>query len=154
MSDRLTCGAQITDFDVVPCLDPYCRICRDHTGEVIDKQPPRLAATREGVIAALRRWEFHYTDEHQLQAGLTEALEAAGYEPEREVRLTPRDRIDLLVDRIGIEVKVDGRAASVARQCARYLESDRIDQLILVTTRQRHNLKMDRLWVMNVAHPW
>lgn len=35
--DVLPCGAQVTDFDVIPCLDPYCRVCRDYTGEVIDK---------------------------------------------------------------------------------------------------------------------
>jgi hypothetical protein len=37
---------------------------------------------------------------------------------EREVRLNARDRIDLLVDRVGIEVKVTGAWRDVERQLA------------------------------------
>lgn len=35
---RLACGAYVYAEDVGPCPDPYCRTCRDWTGEVID--PP------------------------------------------------------------------------------------------------------------------
>jgi hypothetical protein len=36
---------------------------------------------------------------------------------------------------VGIEIKVAGRAAPVARQLRRYAEHDQVRQLVLVTTR-------------------
>jgi hypothetical protein len=90
------------------------------------------------VTAALTANRYHHVDEHGLQAGLADALDAAGLGFEREVRLTPADRIDFLVDRVGIEVKVQGSPTVVMRQLLRYAHSDRLDALVLVTTRRRH----------------
>ena len=90
------------------------------------------------VIRTIRGCRFRYADEDQLQEGLTAALRAAGFEPEREVILSPRDRIDLLVDRVGIETKVAGRRDALRRQLERYAESDRVDVLVVVTNRVRH----------------
>ncbi|MBF6618804.1 MAG: hypothetical protein ITG02_01055, partial [Patulibacter sp.] len=56
----------------------------------------------------------------------------------REVRLSVRDRIDHVVGRIGIECKVAGDPDSVRRQMERYADHDRIEALVLVTTRSRH----------------
>lgn len=90
------------------------------------------------LVDAIRRRRFRYVDEDELQRGLAAALEADGFEIEREVILSPRDRIDILAGRVGIEVKVAGQAASVVRQLERYAESDRVDELVLVTSRVRH----------------
>jgi hypothetical protein len=90
------------------------------------------------VLRALRGYRYTYADEIALQAGLAEALAAESLNAEREVRLTPRDRIDLLVGRVGIEVKVAGTADGVLRQLSRYACSDRIGALVLVTTRATH----------------
>jgi hypothetical protein len=90
------------------------------------------------VAEAIERFRFRYSSEDQLQEGLAGALAAAGIVAEREVRLGPRDRIDLLAGRVGIEVKVKGAASDVARQLARYASSDRVDELVLVTTRSSH----------------
>jgi hypothetical protein len=90
------------------------------------------------LTEALRRHRFNYSNEDQLQQGIAAALTAAGFDVEREVRLDGRSRIDLLVGRVGIEVKVAGTPDAVERQLARYASSDRIDGLMLVTSRPRH----------------
>lgn len=109
------------------------------------------------VLAALRCYEFRYANEDDLQVGVAAALELAGFDVEREVRLAPGDRIDMLVDAVGIEVKVAGTTASAARQCARYLRSSRVDELILVTSRARHEIELDPalpVCVHQVLRPW
>ncbi len=101
----------------------------------------RPAATVEGVVAVIAAHRFGHATEDELQEGLAAALAAAGYGVAREVRLSARDRIDLLVDRVGIEVKVGGSAAGVARQLERYSGSERLDALVLASSR-RHHLAM------------
>ncbi len=91
-----------------------------------------------GVADAIRAFDFRYGDEDQLQQGLAAALESEGFDVQREVRLNARDRIDLMVDRVGIEVKVAGATASVGRQLARYAQHD-LDGLVLVTNKLRHS---------------
>lgn len=100
--------------------------------------PRRPAATTDAVLEVIRAHRFHHATEDELQAGLAEALTAAGYRVEREARLSARDRIDLLVDAVGVEVKIAGIPRDVERQLARYAESDRVRELVLVTNRARH----------------
>ena len=71
-----------------------------------------------------------------IHGAIAEALAAAGLEYEHEYRLGPRRRIDFRVGRIGIEVK-KGRPASsaLAAQLRKYLESDELDAVIVVTQR-------------------
>jgi hypothetical protein len=97
------------------------------------------------VADLVRGFRFHYGDEDQLQEGLASALQSRGLEVQREVRLTARDRIDLLVERVGVEVKVAGRPDGVVRQLRRYAASDQVDGLVLVTNRVRHLAVPDRL---------
>jgi hypothetical protein len=91
-----------------------------------------------GLAETLERHGFLVRNEAELQDAIAEILTAAGAVVEREVRLTSYDRIDLLVGRVGIEVKVAGQPADVERQIRRYAESPLVDSLILVTTRHRH----------------
>lgn len=94
------------------------------------------------TVAAAR---FGYRNEDELQAGLAAALVAAGHDVIREVRLAARDRVDLLVDRTAVEVKVAGTPERVLAQLARYAESDWVDDLVLVTTRARHRTLPDEV---------
>lgn len=105
------------------------------------------------IANTVRGFRFRYVSEDQLQEALAAALTSAGFSVEREVRLDSRNRVDLVVmrpafgervERIGVEVKIDGSAADVARQCARYLASDEIDGLVLVTSRVGH-VKVDEV---------
>lgn len=90
------------------------------------------------IVDVLHGSRFNYADEEQLQAGLTAALEASGHQVDREVRLDGHSRIDLLVGRVGVEVKVAGKPDAVERQLERYAHSPLIDAIVLVTTRVRH----------------
>lgn len=101
----------------------------------------RLSATVTGVVAVIAAHRFGHVTEAELQEGLAEVLTRAGYSVEREVRLGARDRIDLLVDRVGIEVKVGGSVGDVVRQLERYAGSVRLDALVLASSR-RHHLAM------------
>lgn len=92
------------------------------------------------IAEALRRYRFTYCNEDQLQEGIAAALVEEGFEVEREVRLPGLGRIDLLVGRVGIEVKVAGTPIEVASQVARYAFCEEIDGLVLVTSRPRHRI--------------
>lgn len=106
------------------------------TGDVVNAAA--AAAKVAEILAALNGCRFLWASEDDLQRGLAQALDAAGFEVEREARLDGRDRVDLLIGRVGLEVKVNGSWRDVDRQLRRYLRSDRLDALILVTARARH----------------
>lgn len=92
------------------------------------------------IIEAVQGYRYSATNETELQEALANALSKAGIEFEREVRLNAHNRIDFMVGSIGIEVKVDGNARSLARQLLRYAEFDSVDQLIVLTTMMRHRI--------------
>jgi hypothetical protein len=100
--------------------------------------PPPIPPTLDAIVAKLGLFRFSFADEYALQRGILEALSKSGWEPEREVILSARDRIDFLVGDVGIEVKVAGGTASVLSQMARYAAHARIGSLLLVTSRHAH----------------
>lgn len=87
------------------------------------------------MIAASR---FRYGNEDALQRGIAQMFENASISFEREVRLNHHDRIDFMIGRVGIEVKVDQPIAKVTRQIHRYSQCEQIDSLVLVSNRCRH----------------
>lgn len=93
-------------------------------------------STLDQVLDAIRGHRFRYSDEEELQEGLAAALASVGLEVEREVRFDKGSRIDLLVGRVGIEVKVKGGVAEVLRQLCRY--APHVDELVLVTIKASH----------------
>lgn len=97
-----------------------------------------MIATATSVREVISRLSFRAPNEAFLQGALAAALTEAGFSVHTEVALSRRDRIDLLVDRVGIEVKMKGSAASVAWQLQRYAASDLIDELVLVSTKAAH----------------
>ena len=75
-------------------------------------------------------------EEYDIHAQVAKALGAAGLPYEHEYRLGPRCRIDFRVGRVGIEVKKGRPATSeLTRQLRRYLASDALDAVIVVTQR-------------------
>lgn len=90
------------------------------------------------IVAALRRLRCRFADEDQLQAMLADGLSQLGFAVRREVALARGGRIDLIVGRVGIEVKIAGQTTAVARQLRRYAATSRVDELVLVTTCPRH----------------
>lgn len=98
----------------------------------------------EELATALVGFRFQFKDERELQFGIAQALESLKIANEPEFRLTAADRVDFLVEGgIGIEVKtMDSRGgaglSAVTRQLWRYAKSDKINALILVTSRSKH----------------
>ena len=90
----------------------------------------------DDIIRSLHSVQFHCNSEEELQDGIAELFPSA----EREVRLSGTDRIDFLIGGIGIEVKMAGSLAGVTRQLHRYAQSERVNALILVTTKHRHDM--------------
>lgn len=99
---------------------------------------PISELTMQAVLFALRGFKFDVSTELRLQLGISEGLRSCGIAHSREVLIGPVERIDFLIGRIGMEVKIDGSSTEVARQLMRYMQSPRIDSLILFTTRARH----------------
>lgn len=89
------------------------------------------------IVTALQGARFDCTDEYRMQDGVAQALAAAGLEAEREAVLSRAERIDFLVAGVGIECKVDGSAAAVARQVVGYLQHPQVSALLLITARAR-----------------
>jgi hypothetical protein len=88
------------------------------------------------LAATLRGWRFTAVSESELHQGIARALTEGDWTFEHEVTLSPRDRIDFLVEgAIGVEVKVKGGRRAVEDQLARYAEHDRLRAIVLVTTR-------------------
>jgi hypothetical protein len=90
------------------------------------------------VLQALTGKRFVESDEVSLQSGIASALEASGVAYEREVKLSPRDRVDFMVGGVALEVKIDGGVSEVTRQLHRYAQIDRVKEIVLVTSRLRH----------------
>jgi hypothetical protein len=102
-----------------------------------------LTITALAVAELLRAHRYQFAHEDGLQAGVAEALTAAGLSVRREVRLSRRDRLDVMVHGVGVEVKVAGGADRVLGQLQRYAGHDRVAELVLVTTLARHRVLPD-----------
>lgn len=101
--------------------------------------------TAEEVINVIAAHNYRWSNEDDLQEAIRQVLLESGLVAQREVRLSDRDRIDLLIDGIGIEVKAPriGSKQPVSRvvtQLARYAQHVEIRDLVLVTTTHRHRL--------------
>jgi len=100
----------------------------------------------DGIAFLLRSARFSFQDEIELQDGIAEVLTKAGIPFEREVILSPKDRIDFMVAPAGtgVEIKIKGSVTEITRQIHRYAQLPAITGLVLVTTRMRHiNLPME-----------
>jgi hypothetical protein len=82
---------------------------------------------------------LHFTGtELELQNELDWILVGLEIPMKREVCLTAKDRVDFLVGRVAVELKVDSARNAVLRQLLRYAQSERVDEILLVTTRYSH----------------
>lgn len=91
-----------------------------------------------GVVGILKRYEFRFSSEAELQNGVGEVLEKNGIFYAREYSLTERDRIDFYLPAgIGLEVKIDGSGNDLLRQCSRYLQLPQLHALVVVAAGHR-----------------
>lgn len=99
-----------------------------------------MPTTPSELVHVITRTPLRYATEAQLQEQLAAALTASGNDVTREVVLSDgSSRIDLMVGRIGLEVKVKGSLPDVRRQLSRYARTGDLDALILVTSRSAHH---------------
>lgn len=98
------------------------------------------AAVFDRVSAKLGAVRFNFATEDELQRGISEALEGETFE--REARLDSSSRIDFLIEGVGIEAKIGGGSSALTRQLMRYAKSDRIEALIVVTSKEQHRLQI------------
>lgn len=90
------------------------------------------------VVAVVQAREWRYTNEDELQESLATILCDLGFDAKREQPLGGAGTIDILIGRVGVEVKVGQSIATVIRQLARYAKSGLVDGLVLVTNRAGH----------------
>lgn len=93
--------------------------------------------TTAAIIAALAGHSFRFGTEEEFQNGIAWALAESGIECQREADLDQRDRIDFLVGRVGVEVKIKGSLTKLTAQLLRYAQHDAVDELVLVTSERR-----------------
>lgn len=91
----------------------------------------------DSLLKALRAYSFTFTTEGELQRGIAAALAAAGIDHQREVNLGDSSRIDFMVGRVGVEVKINGTPADLIRQVHRYAQFDELDEILVVTSRMK-----------------
>lgn len=98
--------------------------------------PRRRIAVREQVREIARVIEaarVRSSTETQAHDDVEAALASAGMAVQREVIIDARSRIDLMVGRIAIEVKVGGAKRAIWRQVHRYAEHPDVDGVVLAT---------------------
>lgn len=91
------------------------------------------------IVEILSKYRFNFGNEMELQDGIALALAGAGVSFVREVQIG-NGRIDFMVGDVGIEVKVGGSLSALTRQAHRYLQSDKLSGLVVVSSRTFHDL--------------
>jgi hypothetical protein len=97
----------------------------------LDLKPSPDAHRLIGLISSAR---VDLSTEFAAQTGLVRLFEAERVRYEAEVVLSAADRIDFLIGRVGVEVKIGQPRRQILRQLERYAGSDRLDELLLVSS--------------------
>ncbi|HKY40665.1 MAG TPA: hypothetical protein VJN18_32240 [Polyangiaceae bacterium] len=89
------------------------------------------------LAAILRRYRLPVSNEAEMQGAVEKALQREAVPYRREV-VQGGDRIDFVVARVGIELKVKGSVATVTRQLFRYARWEDLNELLVVTSVGQH----------------
>lgn len=110
-----------------------------------------MPGTPDGAVlaATLGGRRYRYKDEATLHEALSAVLDDALIEHEHEVRIEG-GRIDFVVGKVGIEVKVKGSVEVLRRQLEGYSAERKLNELLVVTTRPAHRAVPDRIGDMRV----
>ena len=93
-----------------------------------------LTPDPERLICLIGSVRLDLSTEGAVQRGLGRLLDEERIPYKAEVILAPSDRIDFLVGRVGVEVKIGHPRRAILRQLERYARSDRVDTLLLVSS--------------------
>ncbi len=105
--------------------------------EPLLQDAPPAGMNGADVAHLLAGYRLPVSNEAELQGAMEKAFRMRGIPHRREVT-RGADRIDFVVDRVGIECKVDGSVADVTRQLDRYALWGELDELVVVTTKGKH----------------
>ena len=92
---------------------------------------PTILAAR--IVRIIEGTKVNLANERFAHDAIAAALERDGMDVRREVILSPQDRIDVMVDGVGIEVKVRPGRRAIHAQLRRYAKFDRVSALVLAT---------------------
>jgi hypothetical protein len=86
------------------------------------------------LLTIIKTARLDLSDEKRTQNDVSQLLSERQIPHEREVRLTPADIVDFLVENIAVEIKLKGqRKKDIYRQLCRYAKSDRVKHIVLAT---------------------
>ena len=91
----------------------------------------------ENLIEQLKSRRLPILNEKETQAQIGQIFAGLNYKFAREYKLDNKNIIDFYIfdGKIGIEVKLRSPVFKTYSQCARYCQSDKIDQLLLITSK-------------------
>lgn len=122
---------------------------------------PDAAMQARRIASLIERHRIDVSTEAAAAQSIAQVLTAAGIEHAREVVLSRGDRIDIVADTIGIEIKIaGGRRQETLRQLARYARHDSIAALVLATgagwpmSTQATKIEGKTLIVASLARGW
>jgi activating signal cointegrator 1 len=144
------------------CTDTNCAGCIERTGVPCSWVESDLCSacakpTIQRVHQVLSNHRFDVSEEKPLQEQIAEVLMRNNIDFNREVNLSPHDRIDFLVGDLGIEVKIKGAPSEIFQQCRRYCANEQINELLLVTGRAMGfpgEIEGKPCYVVNLGRSW
>ena len=90
------------------------------------------------LAALLGAQQFGFSDEDSLQAAIAAALAFEGWDYQREFVLDPTNRLDFLVGRVAVEVKIAGTSRQLLDQIERYSLDERVAAMVVISTITGH----------------
>lgn len=90
------------------------------------------------LVTLIRSHRFNWKNEEDFQEGIRHVLKGGKIQFRREVILGDAGRIDFMVGKIGVEIKVKESVSKVAKQLHDYAKRPEIRELLLVTTKVSH----------------
>lgn len=92
---------------------------------------PAMLAKR--IAALIERTRIGVSTEMSAHKGVFDMLVSNNFPAESEVWISEQERIDIMVQSVGIEVKVKGSKREIYRQLQRYAKRDQVRALVLAT---------------------
>ncbi len=104
------------------------------------------------LAEAFRGYRFSFVDEYELQLGVANVLEDVNAPFRKEYQLSGKDRLDFFVpvalepgdddwepawEGVAIEVKISGSLTDLTMQVHRYMQSEEVVGVVIVTPKLR-----------------
>ncbi|MFG6566696.1 hypothetical protein [Sulfitobacter sp. 1A13679] len=110
------------------------------------------------IVRLIEGAKINVTTEAASHQAIARILRDSGIEVSCEVRLSAKDRVDLMAGTIAIEVKTGHRRRDILRQIQRYAKIDGVSEVILATAiafpKSITNLSGKRLHIASLSRGW